>query len=535
MKDVCFPERIIAPSPEQQCTPASVFLSEKSTETAALFMLYNGFWKPESPCFLHAKLYHFRMPEVWYYKEIRDRDRRIRDQQKEIENLKKDLEQERRKCKKAEEELKHIAERKKSKPPKLNYSVSSQEKKMGKRQRKKSTGRRKNTVKAGEAELVKNIYPKGVPFQQCRYHRSVTVTRLIDGKAVRVLYRIYATGDGSRTGELSDVLPNGEYGIEIAVALAILVYGIEVSIDQACQILSMFCGLSLSKSRADSLLQQLSALWQKDFETLKELIALAMIVHIDETGWKVDDKRCYTWIFTSVLHTVLLYGESRGEEILDLILPRDSFKGIGVSDCLKIYEKRFRQAQKCWAHFLRVAIRLMLSNLDAKEYKSFFKDLYRIFTDGRKAQDDETLTEKQREGAVTDLRNRMTDLCTRCGEKIPKETPEDEREFINLQKRMMRNIDDLFTFVLVPEVEATNNRAERGFRKTAKARNNYQTSKTKKGADRRSVIASVLTSLQQNMECCTLASITEEVVRWRTEGVSMFEKQLRAIQLEASP
>jgi transposase len=475
------------------------------------------------------------MPEIWYYKEIRNLQHEIKRLKKEKEQLKKELDDERRKRQQAEEELKHIAERKKSKPPKLNYSVASQEKKMGKQKRKKSPGRRPNTAKAGEADLVKNIYPNGVSFDHCHYHRSITVTRLIDGKAVRILYRIYQTKDGTRTGQLPDVLPNGEYGIDVAVALAVLVYGIEVSIDQACQILHMFTGLSLSKSRADSLLQQLSVLWNKDFDVLKDLIALAMIVHIDETGWKIDDKRCYTWIFTSVLHTVLLYGESRGEEILDLILPRNSFKGIGVSDCLKIYEKRFTQAQKCWAHFLRKAIELMLTHQHHQEYRRFFEELYAIFTDGRKAQDDEALTEHQRKETVASLQARIAQLCTRHEEKIPKETEKDEREFINLQKRMMRNIDDLFTFVLIPEVEATNNRAERGFRKTAKARNNYQTSKTKKGADRRSTIASILRSLQQNMEHCTLQSITEEVIRWRTEGISMFQKQLQIAQMGRSP
>jgi transposase len=475
------------------------------------------------------------MSEVWYYKEIRDLQNEIKRLKKEKEQLQEERDEERRKREKAEEELKHIAERKKSKPPKLNYSISSQEKKMRKQSRKQSPGRKKNTVKAGDANCVRNIYPKGVSFRQCQYHRSTTVTRLIDGKAVRILYRIYQTQDGGKTGELPDVLPNGEYGMEIAVALAILVYGIEVSIDQACQILSMFTGLSLSKSQADSLLQQLSTIWKKDFEALKDLIVLAIIVHIDETGWKIGDKRCYTWIFTSVLHTVLLYGESRAEEVLDMILPRNIFKGIGVSDCLKIYEKRFTQAQKCWAHFLRKAIELMLTNQDNQEYKQFFEELYTIFTDGRKAQDDETLIEKQREIIVQKLQKRIQKLCTRYAEKIPKDTEKSEREFINLQKRMMRNIADLFTFVLVPEVEATNNRAERGFRKTAKARNNYQTSKTKKGADRRSVIASILTSLQQNMEHYTLESITEEIVRWRTEGISMFQKQLQELQFCGSP
>lgn len=474
------------------------------------------------------------MLEVWYYKEIRDLQNKNRDLGKENERLKKELEEERRKRQQAEEELNHIAERKASKRPKIDYSVSTQEKKMGKRSHKTSPGRRPNVVKAGDADCVRNVYPKDVPFGQCHYHRSVTVTHLVNGKAVKILYRIHASEDG-KMGELLDVLPSGEYGIEVAIALALLVYGIEISIDQSCKILSMFCHIQLSKSQADSLLQQLSTLWCKDFDALKELIALAMIVHVDETGWKINDKRCYTWIFTSVLHTVLLYGESRGEEVLDLILPRDSFRGIGVSDCLKIYENRFVQAQKCWAHFLRVAIRLMLSDLDNKKYRRFFNSLYRIFTDARQAQENDTLTKKQREAAAERFQKQIIALCVLHEKKIPKDTPKEEREFINLQKRLVRSIDDLFTFVLVPEVEATNNRAERGFRKTAKARNNYQTSKTKRGADRRSVIASVLVSLQQNMKHYTLASITEEVLRWRTEGKSMFERQISAMQLGSSP
>lgn len=476
------------------------------------------------------------MPEVWYLKEIRDRDKKIREQGKEIADWKKKWAEEKRKREQAEQELKHIAERKASKKPHFSdYSVGTQEKKMIQKLCKTSPGRRTTIEKIAEATIMRNVYPQGAVFPECRYLRSHTVTRLIDGKAVRVLYRIFATKDGSKQGQLSDVLPQGEYGIEVAVALALLVYGIEVSIDQACKVLAAFCGLNLSKSRADSLLQQLSTLWEKDFEALKDLIALAMVVYMDETGWKISAENCYTWIFTTLLHTVLLYGKSREEAVLDAILPRETFKGIGVSDCLKIYEKRFKKAQKCWAHFLRTAIRLMLTCPDNKEYKKFFYGLYAIFAAGKKAQQDKTLTEAEREKKVVALQARITKLCKRCEEKIPKETHKELREFLNLQKRLMRNIDDLFTFVLVPQVEATNNRAERGFRKTAKARNNYQTSKTKRGAHRRSVIGSILISLQQNMPVYSLQSITDEVVRWRTEGLSLFQRQLQELHLVASP
>jgi hypothetical protein len=332
-----------------------------------------------------------------------------------------------------------------------------------------------------------------------------------------------------------DEIPYGHLKPRVLSVMAMLKYHYVLPGNKIKAVLQELCGLKVSEGGIAQALQRLGRYLGEETEVVLGRIRQAAYKHADETGWKIDDKRCYAWIFTSVLHTVLLYGESRGEEILDLILPRSAFHGIGVSDCLKIYKKRFRKAQKCWAHFLRIAIRLTLGDTDNSAYRQFFDSLYAIFTDARKAQENEMLTEKQRENTVVELQERITALCTRDEEKIPKDTPQEEREFINLQKRMVRNIDDLFTFVLVPEVEATNNRAERGFRKTAKARNNYQTSKTKRGAERRSVIASVLTSLRQNMEHYTLASITEEIIRWRTEGTSLFEKQLRVLQLGSSP
>lgn len=118
---------------------------------------------------------------------------------------------------------------------------------------------------------------------------------------------------------------------------------------------------------------------------------------------------------------------------------------------------------------------------------------------------------------------------------MSKATPQDVREFRNLQRRLLRYIDSLFTFVLHPAAEPTNNRAEQGLRKTAKARNNYQTSKTNAGADRRSVLTSILISIQQNLPEFSLRTVIEEVTRWRIEGISLFERQLQVALARASP
>ena len=153
----------------------------------------------------------------------------------------------------------------------------------------------------------------------------------------------------------------------------------------------------------------------------------------------------------------------------------------------------------------------------------------------KEAQKDETLTGEEREKKVHSLQKIVCRTCLRSEEKIPTDASDDLRGFLNLQKRLVKYQDSLFTFVLHPAVEPTNNRAEQGLRKIAKARNNYQTSKTERGARRRSVISSVLTSLRQNLPAFSLETVIDEAERWRIDGLSLFDRQLQTARAKASP
>src|SRR5438552_2814022 len=86
----------------------------------------------------------------------------------------------------------------------------------------------------------------------------------------------------------------------------------------------------------------------------------------------------------------------------------------------------------------------------------------------------------------------------------------------------------MFTFVLEPGVEATNNSMERMLRGPALDRKAGRTNQTAAGAHRRSVIVSVLESLRANLKRFDLASVLEEVSRWLSEGISLFARQWQA-------
>jgi len=416
--------------------------------------------------------------------------------------------------------------------PNASYSLDAEEKRRKKRRRrKKSPGRTPTELKFAEAEHLEDIYPDGVRHADCQLVRERAVWRLIDNQAVRVGYRIFAGPDGKEP-RIPGVTSRCEYGIEILVVLAFLAYLIGISLDKACEVLGFFCRLPLSKSQADALLRQLANHWEEEYDTLRALIAHAAIVYMDETGWKVGNEKCSLWAFASQLHRVFLFGCHKDDATLDAMLPPDVFNGIGVSDDAGVYQNRFAQGQKCWAHLLRKAIKLALLYPGESKYQLFLDGLLEIYRAGKRSAADGRLGEAGRQQRVAELEGRLCELLLPFPCEATSEMPPHERDFANLVNELGRLMmaEELFTFVLEPAVEATNNQSERNLRSPAQDRKAGRTNKTAKGAHRRSVIVSVLQSLRANLKNFSLTTVLAETERWMNEGLSLFAEQWQALQ-----
>ena len=462
-------------------------------------------------------------------KQLRQRDARIEAQAARI----KELERENKELKKL---LVEKAQSKEAKPPKeaSNYSVDRHERKRRKKRRKKSTGRRRKEVKIEQATLHYDLYWYGADRKTCVLRREQFAWRLIDGKAQYVHYRIFDQPDSTDLPPV-DGVRNGkcEYGIEILITLAYLVYWTGVSIDKACGILAFFTGLELSKSQADTLLFQLAADWQAEYDAIAELVAAAAILYIDETGWKVGKRSCYTWIFSTFSHVLLKCGVGRGKAVLTEVLGKQ-FGGIGVTDDYAAYQSQFSIHQLCWAHFLRKAIALSLRNPGNRQYARFVKSLFAVYYSAVRASRDGRLS-SGRPAMVKKLQSRIRMICRRYGEVLGKTAPADDGKFVLLQNELVDNTEKLFVFVLHPEVEATNNRSERQARPEAMARKTARTSKTERGAKRRSVIMSVLASLSKRLERFTLSNVLAEIKRWLEAGLSIFQEDLTKLHPAVGP
>ena len=404
------------------------------------------------------------------------------------------------------------------------------DKKSDRKASKKSTGRRKNSSKRPTGDHQYSIYWDDADKDKCVLIRQQFVWHVIDGLAVHVQYDIYDL-PGSKELPVPTSVRNSRsaYGIDVILILAFLHYWIGISLDKACEVIHFFTKLELSKSQADSLLNQLSDDWKDEYDNILMLIALQTIVYIDETGWKVGLKSCYTWCFSTPLYVLFKSGVGRSKSVAEGVLG-DSFQGIGVTDDYCAYINMFTEHQLCWAHLIRKAIKIALQNPDENEYSEFLDQLCSIYNEAVRSQNDGRLS-IGRADRRDELKQRIVELCKRAGESTDdKYTPSGLNDFVLLQNELTRNIDCLFVFVEHPEVEPTNNRSERNVRREAEVRKGGRTSKTKHGTRRRGIVMTVLATLQTRFKIFTLDVLMNEVQRWIATGSSLFKSELDDLQ-----
>jgi hypothetical protein len=415
---------------------------------------------------------------------------------------------------------------------KENYSVEKH-KGNGKRGR-QSTGRRSQDEKLSLVSHSADIYPEGVSKSACVEQRQQSAWRLISGRAEYVCYHIYGLPLARELPGIAGLRTSrSEYGIEIILTVAFLHYWIGISLDHVCDVMAFFTGLNVSKSQANSLLNQLSGDWEKEYEAIAELLAQQLVVYVDETGWQVGQQACYTWVFSTAMHVLFRCGVGRGKAEAQAVLG-EQFSGIGVSDDYAAYKHLFSEHQLCWAHLLRKAIKLMLQHPTEPLYRQFLDDLYDLYQQAVRWQKDQCMSVGRAQKVVI-LQARLRQLCGRAHEAIDPDTmPTHEQTWIRLQNELTNGIDALFVFVAHPQVEPTNNRSERNLRREAEVRKGGRTSKTQPGAQRRSIIMSVLATLNTRFERFTLRHLLDELDGWAKLGFSRFRAELAGM-IQANP
>jgi transposase len=260
-----------------------------------------------------------------------------------------------------------------------------------------------------------------------------------------------------------------------------------LSLRKTTQVLHELCGLELSPGGLAQAFQRVATRLEPAYEELRQDLLQSAVVHTDETSWWVGGPKASLWVFCNAQSTFYRVVESRDRQTFYEVVPAD-WKGVLVSDCLSVYDDATDLQHKCYAHHLK-ALRAAIeagAPPGAGEYVPLCQRLL------HKAMELKvqlaTLPEAEGQPLKTGLQTAARSL---LGEA--RADPREEAVRLRLHKQ----IDHLFTFLDHPEVEATNNLAERQLRPAVIARKISCGQRTRKGADAWQVLSSLAATCRQ--------------------------------------
>jgi hypothetical protein len=259
---------------------------------------------------------------------------------------------------------------------------------------------------------------------------------------------------------------------------------------RTCAVLRQVFGLSLSPGGLSQALARLAQKLGSAYENLLARLRDGPYVHSDETSWWVGGPGHWLWVFANRDSTIYRVAQGRGRNIVvENLGPQ--YAGVLVSDCLAVYDDVNARQQKCYSHHLKAIAQALEQAPSAylQELRALLKAALALKGTGL----DGPAMARHRQA----LEQRADELLS-----VPRPGLEEK-----VRLRLYKQRDHLFTFLDHPQVEATNNLAERQLRPAVIARKLSCGNKTSRGARTWEVLASLAaTSAQRGQSFAELVS-----------------------------
>lgn len=288
----------------------------------------------------------------------------------------------------------------------------------------------------------------------------------------------------------------GAAGVQLgpqAIALAIdLNKRLGMSTRKACEVLDTHFGLSLSPGGLVQATHRMADRLRDDYEALIDELLESSALYVDETSWWVGEPGWWLWTFTNDEDvTVYRVEPQRSREVVEETLGEE-FGGVLSSDCLNIYDGLRYTQNKCYAHHLRA----VSDALKRRPNSTYLRDVRLLLKMAMAARPQTS------QPVSHELRARF--------EKWADRLLASERDDVVEEKvrgRLVKQRDHLFTFLEHPEVDPTNNAAERALRPAVIARKISCGNRTIRGKQSWEILTSVSTSCAQRGEQSFAATI----------------------------
>lgn len=289
-----------------------------------------------------------------------------------------------------------------------------------------------------------------------------------------IIYGRYCkTCDKIVEARVTDALPNARFGLKLMLLVLALKLDSRVPSNKIVSILDTIFQVKISDGEIYGILKQLKTAFGDYYVELERKIKEALVKNIDETGWRIDGKNNWLWIFINKEFALYVVRKRRSSKILNEVLGNQEGK-LMIDDRYSAYNQFAKDSgalqQICWTHLLRNSKDLAEHYREAKYLHKRLKYIY------EKAKKDE-----KKENLL-----HWIDLIS---SRVYRST-----EVFKFVKSICRtHRENLFRFVDNPEIDSTNNRAERGLRHAVVIRKISNGSRSKDGAE---VTANLLSVMQ---------------------------------------
>ncbi len=258
------------------------------------------------------------------------------------------------------------------------------------------------------------------------------------------------------------------------------------------QILAVFNYHFLFKLTAGGLVQmwyRIQEILFQWYEQIGEEAKKSAFLHADESGWRVNGKTHWLWCFTNDILTYYLIDKCRGSPVLFKFFG-EVFDGCLITDFWRAYDMIDSESrQYCLAHLLR-EIHDVDERNDSEDWRAFSKKLRRLLGDAlRLMVKRDALSGIEYERKTQRIESRLEIMLFGHGYEDP--------DVKRIADRLCRSMDGIFTFLSKPEVDPTNNQAEREIRPAVIIRKNSLGNRSEKGANCQAVLMSVYRTLKR--------------------------------------
>jgi len=276
--------------------------------------------------------------------------------------------------------------------------------------------------------------------------------------------------------EIEDALPNARFGLKLMLLVLILKLDCRIPSNKVTSILSSVFGIKISDGEIYNILRQLSEAFGDYYSEIEKRIKEALIKNIDETSWRINGKNNWLWIFINKEVALYVVRKKRSSKVPIKILGNQEGKTI-IDDRFSAYNELAKvsgcEQQICWAHLLRNSKDLAEHYREAKYIHKRMKYIY----------------EKAKEGEKKEKLLHWIDL-------IASRTYRSTEVFKFVKSVYRNHRENLFRFIDNPEIDSTNNRAERGLRHAVVIRKISNGSRSEDGAEITARLLSVLQTMK---------------------------------------